>query len=471
MQTFMKLLTFKILNGQVPNALPWEGIILLVTFSLRICLLLAAQPWNTEAFSEHAMYPDSRSYLDMTAGFLRGEIFDSVNLNRTPGYPAFIAAIFLFTSNSIIALILMQIILDTATVFLVMRTASMISKSRLVVSFSGVVYGLSIFAAAACGKILTESLFTFLFTLVMFFTIKTCTNLRSFNVVTLGLLLGLSTLVRPISLYYIVVLGVVLLLFANGSIGKKVRCLGILIVSTYIVLAPSMWINMNKYGQFRLSVMKEINLFEYEVPLSEHQATGEPFESVRERMRDQIGVHTDPLALAQSQRSYSLRYIVAHPSRYLKSHIRGTVNMFVGIEKGALLYESLGLDRKQDGSSDIYTIHEGIGQRFNRAISNMESEFFMTPLLGFKLISEYALLLIGIVYGMISQRTRIYTLVILMTLGYFVLAIGPVGYPRFKIPLIPLYSPLVALGLNFLVVNAKKLRAYPFRLSRFETSL
>ena len=145
--------------------------------------------------------------------------------------------------------------------------------------------------------------------------------------------------------------------------------------------------------------------------------------------------------------------------------------MFVGIEKGALLYESLGLDRKQDGSSDIYTIHEGIGQRFNRAISNMESEFFMTPLLGFKLISEYALLLIGIVYGMISQRTRIYTLVILMTLGYFVLAIGPVGYPRFKIPLIPLYSPLVALGLNFLVVNAKKLRAYPFRPSRFETSL
>ncbi len=471
MQALIRFFTFKILNAPVPKALPWEGIVLLATFSLRISLFLAAQPWNAEAFSEHAMYPDSGSYLDMTAGFLRGQIFDSVNLYRTPGYPAFIATIFLFTSNSIIALILMQIILDTATVFFVMRTASMISKSRLVVNFSGAVYGLSIFAAAACGKILTESLFTFLFTLVVFFTIKTCTNLKSFNVLVLGLLLGLSALVRPVSLYYIVVLGLVLLLFANGSIGNKIRCLGILIVSTYIVLAPSMWINMNKFGEFRLTVMKEINLFEYEIPLSEHQATGEPFESVRERMRDHIGVHNDPVALAQSQRSYSLSYIAAYPSRYLKSHIRGTVNMFVGIEKGALLYESLGLERKQDVSSDIYTIHEGIGQRFNRAISNMESEFFMTPLLGFKLIAEYTLLLIGVVYGMIFQRTRIYTLIILMTLGYFVLAIGPVGYPRFKIPLIPLYSPLVAIGLNYLVINAKKLRVHPFRLSRFETSL
>ena len=102
---------------------------------------------------------------------------------------------------------------------------------------------------------------------------------------------------------------------------------------------------MNKYGQFRLTVMKDRNLFESEVPLSEHQATGEPFESVRERMREQIGIHTDPLELADAQRSYSLRYIATHPSRYLKSYIRGTVNMFVGIEEGALLYESLGLDR------------------------------------------------------------------------------------------------------------------------------
>ena len=144
--------------------------------------------------------------------------------------------------------------------------------------------------------------------------------------------------------------------------------------------------------------------------------------------------------------------------------------MFVGIEKGALLYESLGLDREQVGSSDTYTIHEGIGQRFNRAISNMRSEFFMTPILGFKLLFEYMLLLIGITYGMIFQRTRIYTLIILMTLVYFVLAIGPVGYPRFKIPLIALYSPLVAIGLNFLVQNACKLPVYSFCLSRFKTS-
>ena len=111
MQALIRFFTFKILNAPVPKALPWEGIVLLATFSLRISLFLAAQPWNAEAFSEHAMYPDSGSYLDMTAGFLRGQIFDSMNLYRTPGYPAFIATIFLFTSNSIIALILMQIIL------------------------------------------------------------------------------------------------------------------------------------------------------------------------------------------------------------------------------------------------------------------------------------------------------------------------------------------------------------------------
>ena len=104
MQTFVRLSTLKILNGPMPNALSWAGVVLLGAFSLRICLFLAAQPWNTDTFTEHVTYSDSGSYLDMTAGFLRGEIFDSVNLHRTPGYPAFIATIFLLTGNSIIAL-------------------------------------------------------------------------------------------------------------------------------------------------------------------------------------------------------------------------------------------------------------------------------------------------------------------------------------------------------------------------------
>ena len=120
--------------------------------------------------------------------------------------------------------------------------------------------------------------------------------------------------------------------------------------------------------------------------------------------------------------------------------------MFIGIEKGAILYELLNLKYPSDVTIYSYGTFEGVKDRLNRVFENITREFFLTPILGAKLLFEYICLTIGAILAFRATRSRLYAIIVIVTLAYFSAAVGPVGYPRYKIPLIAIYAPLVGIG-------------------------
>ena len=423
-----------------------ESIALCIALSVRVICFLISEPWNTSVFNEQIMYGDSKSYLYLADGIQTGKLDEILDPKRTLGYPIFIASVFSLTQNSFVALIITQILLDIGTVFLVMRIGAQIHKSKVVPFYSGFVYSLSMFAAIACMTVLSETLFTFLFTSGTYVLIKIIVNPRFSSIILFGFITALATTVRPVNLYYTPIVFALLLIILPIPIKKRILYCLAGTATTLMVLLPSYMVNNNQFGHFQLTTIQDHNLFFYNVPFSIHQATGESIKSIRNRMTNQIDTLDDEFLIAKKQRSISLDYITENPMDYTKAHLKGVFNMFIGIEKGAILYELLNLKYPTDVTIYSYGTFEGVKDRLNRVFENITREFFLTPILGAKLLFEYICLTIGAILAFRATRSRLYAIIVIVTLAYFSAAVGPVGYPRYKIPLIAIYAPIVGIG-------------------------
>jgi hypothetical protein len=128
---------------------------------------------------------------------------------RVPGYPAFLAAIFAFAGNSQRAVMLVQIVVDLATCFLIAAIAALLSRPesrRRVATAALWLAALCPFIANYTAVALTEILVTFLTTLAVLVLLETeigrpvGPTLPSANSMTwfwAGIVAGFGTLVRP----------------------------------------------------------------------------------------------------------------------------------------------------------------------------------------------------------------------------------------------------------------------------------
>ena len=423
-----------------------EIVVLFIALVIRIICFLISEPWNTSVFNEQIIYGDSKSYLHLAEGISAGNLSEVLDPKRTLGYPIFIASVFSFTEDSFVALIITQILLDLGTVFFIMRIGAQIHQSKTVPFFGGLVYSLSIFAAIACITVLSETLFVFLFTFGTYVLIKSIHKPGFFRIILFGLITGLCTTIRPVNFYYTPIIFVLFMIILQTPIKKRILYCFVASATVFVVLLPSFMINNHQYGHFKLTTIQDHNLFFYNVPFSIHSATGEPIQSIRNRMQKKITNLGDEFLMAKEQRSLAINYIKENPGDYTKTHLKGVINMFIGIEKGAILYELLDLEYPSDPSIYLYGTFEGLSDRLDRVIRDIGQEFFLTPILGTKLLLEYILLTVGTAVALRSKRSRLYALIMIGTILYFSAAIGAVGYPRYKIPLIAIYAPIVGLG-------------------------
>ena len=113
-----------------------------------------------------------------------------------PGYPYFVAAIYWLTSGNVNAVVAVQLLLELATLFLVVRISRILGLSYRVQMFALAIGLACPFLPMFSGQILTEVLTTFVITLTCYLLIKTSTKQNLANLVYTGLACGCSILVR-----------------------------------------------------------------------------------------------------------------------------------------------------------------------------------------------------------------------------------------------------------------------------------
>jgi 4-amino-4-deoxy-L-arabinose transferase-like glycosyltransferase len=422
-----------------PTTRRWLGAILAVAAIVRIgwCVYAARPPATLTAAGGVSLH-DPNFYMYFADQIAHGNGYrlpDNTPSAYYPvGYIAVLSALFFMTDHTIgehqVGVVaVLNIICGVATVLFVFAIGRRLAGDRvgLVAAAITAVYPNLVFHTAAP---LTETLFNALFTLTIYLAIAGPWREHRFErwrLLLLGLLVGVCTLVRPVTLPILVVLGVAWLLFGFGW-RRALTHAALVTVIALVTIAP--WIIRNAHTMHAavLSTNTGDNMC-----MSRHVGGSGAFELPNDRCntapfdgesRPAYEVDRD----AQGRR-LALDFIRDHPTDEVKQWVKRVYHTFTSDDDGLTAVES-------------YGDNAFIGHNLRRALSDTANVFFDVTVL-------LSLVAVPIVLRRREPGWFIVALIVPATVILPVLA--TFGDVRFHVPGLPFFAllaavPIVAIG-------------------------
>jgi 4-amino-4-deoxy-L-arabinose transferase-like glycosyltransferase len=434
--------------GQVKNlretnpALFW---IMVFTMLTRLAIYLGGQPWNEDVISGTILVGDAHVYHNMAVGFINGIPLEETNWNidRTLGYPYFVTAIYAISNNSIWLVFAVQTLINVLMVPMVYWSARTVFDSRKSGNFAAATFALSAISIAWASRYLfTETLFTFflLIFLMIFIKIWHRDSIRSY--LLLGVILGLTTIVRS-ALQYFIFIPVLIIILQNRPVSRKLVLAGVTIIGLVLIISPFQLRNLRDYGHYSLSTISGNVLFQSTVKAkARHDDTHfyQAMDDMKLPTRDEI---SNPFDLSKSKKTTGLKSAREHPIDFAVLYVQGLISFMIGTEKSSYLYVIFNQDPPVlDSPHNAETFFE----RIIRNIKDIKKEYFLTPILIVKLLIEYVAIALGLII-LLRRKQKTMALLFVLTIVYFILATGFMGRaPRYKIPVLPVYAMLAGGG-------------------------
>lgn len=183
---------------------------------------------------------------------------------RTPVYPVFIAIISNFLGSVGFVFIAQSFLFAFSCVFIYFLLKKFFSeKTAFAASFLFAIWPYNSFIA---NSLWAEVLFLFLFLLSMVFFVRGISSLKVVDFCLAGLFLGLATLTKPVSQFFVVIfLAMIAYSFWKKqiSLNKSVIFASMIGVVFLLVISPISIRNYVKFGTFELSSISGYNLYLY----------------------------------------------------------------------------------------------------------------------------------------------------------------------------------------------------------------
>lgn len=397
--------------------------------------------------------PDSASYLAPARQLLADGTFShgaDPETNRAPGYPLFLA-IGTVLGQPLGVSIALQILLSACTVVLVHRLCRLIFSDDRAALFAGVFAAIEPLSVVFTMKILSESLFGFIFVLSVILVI---TGLRRAAVkqVALGaLMIGVSIYVRPIGKLVPLAIGLPLLLIAAWAAPARRRFLlssvALVVSIPYVMMAPWIGRNATVAGYPGFVSQHDRDLFVWQGAAVTNLAA----ESVGEPRRVALGDETPFFERFPEARGFSRsaqlklmgaegrRIMMSHPMLFARVFIEGVaLNLFApGIGD---LTRLLGV-RLTEASSGA----NPVARWLNRARQSPTAVAIFVTLFVLNVLM-WALALVGTVRPRMSRDEGVWLCAALL-LYFPLVAGGPWGQGRLRMASMPLVAVLAGQGL------------------------
>ena len=279
-----------------------------------------------------------------------------------------------------------------------------------------------------------ELLFSFTLTLALYFGVCKPMKNTELNYLVLGIILGVSVLIRPIALIMIICLVV----FWTITYFQTTQTIFLYtsIISTVFALAWSIR-NLIVHGFFNISSISANNIFLYEGVPALSEAKGIPFEeakNIEDALKKQIiGDYPSVLELYDYNSKRGLELIFENPIGWIQSHLNGVGKVLFGVYKSKYRI----IDQKVFGVNDqvIQSIHFII--------------------LGFITLIIWILFFNGVskFHKLDVLNSRVFLLILIAIL---LPATGQVAYARFRSPVVPIICVVAALGTQDLLNKINK---------------
>jgi hypothetical protein len=373
-------------------------------------------------------FPDSFTYLEPARNLLRGLGFINANglieTLRTPGYPLLLAGLGLRIVPVIVLQHLLNVALAVAIYLLIKRRLG----DRYIAITAAILFAFDTPTLHYANKILTETIFTAL----LFIVFALVVYARKLPLA--GVLTGVLVLIRPVAIAYFVVVALCLLL-------RRVRMRTIAIYVALALLLPVGWgvRNLHHTGVFTISPIGGINLLTYRAAGALAIEDDGDFEAdlademqgLADSADDEIQTRLHIADAEELPDAVRGKYYSEIGWRVLRQHPRGAAMLTL---RGLLVNV---FDSRWEGLEIV--------SRFPTEIVRRSLDAYTAALFVFAVIGAAAL----------WKRDHDLTAMIIATVVYFVLiSAGGEAESRFRVPVIPQYVMIAAIGLFHLRKSA-----------------
>nr|MBN2276437.1 glycosyltransferase family 39 protein [candidate division Zixibacteria bacterium] len=247
----------KIKTGLVDSNNRYPVIIFCNAIILRL-IFLAVMLVSIDSSSIGRLFPDSITYVkaaDNLFGFSEDGEFGLFLVG--PGYPSIVGLLRVLFGNSVLPILLVQIVLSSLTCCLVYMLAHRLFKNEYLSLTSGLLVAFSITSIELANSILSETTFLFLFMVSLHLYFKAVTENRIALYIYSGLLGGAAVLIRSNILFFPLILLIIALIvpLAEPSENRKRIIKSSIITALIMAAMPVIWSarNLSKYDTFIIS--------------------------------------------------------------------------------------------------------------------------------------------------------------------------------------------------------------------------
>lgn len=440
------------------------AVLLGVLLALSFTIFLRVHP----AHPERVAAPDSASYENSALALLRAGTF-SVSEDepgvpqtvRTPGYPAFLAAVYRVFGVSRGAVVSLQILLSAATVWLAyLMAASLWGEGPAFLS--AVLLALDFISLYLPQQLLTDTLFTFLLSVCAAAGLRfTAGGRKSAAWAALCTLsLALATLVRPVS-YYLFAPALLFLFFAGRKHGAAKAARSALLAALPWALLVFGWQvrNYRVSGSFEFSQIKAVNLLLYRGAYIISRTERIPLQEAAGRLEAEFGPGKGRPDAAMYARwsEEGERLLLEHPLLAAGETARGLAAIFlVPGETDLLGYLGTGGGKDSGCMGDLLRLSPREYAR--KWLLRRPGTFavFLAALLYlavFYLGAAVSLRRLAAEGGLLSAP---HVLLLGLVLYLALVSAGPEAYARFRTPLMPLLAVYSGEGWYRLLIRKKR---------------
>jgi 4-amino-4-deoxy-L-arabinose transferase-like glycosyltransferase len=363
---------------------------------------------------------DTPGYINNARHFLAERFFSndgiSAELNRTPGYPLFLALIYgLGGGNSTVVVV--QILISAIGIYLFYRTLILMGTPVKTAVLGAAFLLLNITTYEYTFRLLTESLFGFCLMFSVYFLARFYYKEKHFlSFVLFAIALNYALLIRPILIYFNMLLSIYfLVLFLLKKI--KFRYFAVFAVFFISVFFGWSYRNYRHSSVFLYSTIQNHNLKNYNSTLltadieniSEEEARAYHDEQFLTEYPNEMTAGLNSAEFSLLEGKYGSAYIKAHFAEYIKLNIKGLFKMM---------------------------LRPGVRNYLDRLTSNTAvSQLLFLSIVGY-LFLTYFFYLSGFVIN--RNQINIIQIFIFFLCGYQAAAGAALGISRFRAPFFPL---------------------------------
>jgi len=445
--------------------------LLIASFTVKLLVLAWMYSLDPERIvaGDTASYENPAHVLISTGRFSASlEEPSRIETLRTPGYPAFIAAIFFVLPDSRLAVAIGQIAISTATLGLVYVVAAQLWNASTAIAAAALL-SLDLLSFVYAPLLQSETLFAFAIVVTAWagVTLLGAASPRGVPSAAPGgppelgwlrwaLLFGAAaasaTLIRPIAYYlFLPSLGAILL---HGLVNKqsirRLTAVGLVAALPWILLVEG-W-RLRNYlvaGRAEIAQIAAVNLLWYRgagiVAERDHISFWDARDRIARSLPDTTG--WSPGAVSALYEREGLRLIAGYPGLFLRMQVYGLLKVLAGPGRADLLHYFAGVPYEDAPEGVVGLSATQLRQRFE---SDRPLVLIALIYATAYLIALYVCVSFG-VWGVVrTERTLLasHAFVWWVIIYLVMLAAGPEAYARFRVPVMPLLALYAGRGLK-----------------------